>query len=71
MLNEEKIRLMTNMAMFEKKNGKAMNSGKNYFKSDYISRNMIRGFQLHHKLRGNSLHLADLQHGRVFEHSLL
>ena len=44
MLNEEKIRLMTNMAMFEKKNGKAMNSGKNYFKSDYISRNMIRGF---------------------------
>ena len=28
MLNEEKIRLMTNMAMFEKKNGKAMNSAK-------------------------------------------
>ena len=38
MLNEDKIKLMTSMAMFEKKNGKAMNAGKNYFKSDYVSR---------------------------------
>ena len=44
MLNEDKIKLMTSMAMFEKKNGKAMNAGKNYFKSDYVSRQMIRGF---------------------------
>ena len=42
MLNEDKIKLMTSMAMFEKKNGKAMNAGKNYFKSDYVSRQMIR-----------------------------
>ena len=44
MLNEDKIKLMTGMAMFEKKNGKAMESGRNYFKSDYISRQMIRSF---------------------------
>ena len=31
MLNEDKIKLMTSMAMFEKKNGKAMNAGKELF----------------------------------------
>lgn len=44
MLNEEKIRLMTDLAVFEKKNGGRMVSITSYFKSDYISRNMIRGF---------------------------
>ena len=44
MLNEEKIRLMTDIAIFEKENGRRMNGITSYFKSDYISRNMIRGF---------------------------
>lgn len=44
MLNEDKIRLMTDLAMFEKKNGRQMKTVSSYFKSDYISRNLIRGF---------------------------
>lgn len=43
MLNEEKIRLMADLAVFEKKNGGRMQAVTSYFKSDYISRNMIRG----------------------------
>ena len=37
MLNEEKIRLMTDIAMFEKKNEKDMIQVGRYFRSDYIS----------------------------------
>lgn len=44
MLNEEKIRLMTDIAVFEKENGRKMAGITSYFKGDYISRNMIRGF---------------------------
>ena len=44
MLNEEKIRLMTELALFEKTNGTEMKSAVGYFKSDFISRCMIRGF---------------------------
>lgn len=44
MLNEEKIRLMTDVAVFEKKNGPKVTAITSYFKNDYISRNMIRGF---------------------------
>lgn len=44
MLNEEKIRLMTDVAVFEKKNGSKVTAITSYFKSDYISRNIIRGF---------------------------
>ena len=44
MLNEDKIRLMTDLAMFEKSNGRQMKMVSSYFKSDYISRNLIRGF---------------------------
>lgn len=44
MLNEEKIRLMTDVAVFEKKNGPRVAAITSYFKNDYISRNMIRGF---------------------------
>lgn len=44
MLNEEKIRLMTDIAVFEKKNGGRMKLITSYFKSDYISKNLIRGF---------------------------
>ncbi len=42
MLNEEKIRLMTDIAMFEKKNEKDMIPAGRYFKSDYISMWLLR-----------------------------
>lgn len=42
MLNEEKIRLMTDIAMFEKKNEKDMILAGRYFKSDYISMWLLR-----------------------------
>ena len=38
MLNEDKIKLMTELALFE------MKTVNQYFKSDYISRNLLRGF---------------------------
>lgn len=44
MLNEEKIKLMTSIAMFEKKEGKRLRPSRCYFKSDYISRHMLMAF---------------------------
>lgn len=44
MLNEEKIRLMTELASFEKKNGAQMKTASGYFKSDFVSRHLIRSF---------------------------
>lgn len=44
MLNEEKIRLMVDVALFEKTKGTKMAAITSYFKRDYISRHMIRGF---------------------------
>lgn len=44
MLNEEKIRLMTGIAMFEKKTGKEILPAGRYFKSDYVGSHMIRSF---------------------------
>lgn len=44
MLNEEKIRLMTDLAAFEKKNGRRMRGVTGHFKSDYVSRYLMRGF---------------------------
>lgn len=44
MLNEEKLRLMTDLAMFEKKHGTGVKIAASYFKGDYISRKLIRGF---------------------------
>lgn len=44
MLNEEKIRLMTELALFEKKHSSEMKTVNQYFKNDYISRSLIRGF---------------------------
>ncbi|MDE7157898.1 MAG: hypothetical protein K2O02_08180 [Lachnospiraceae bacterium] len=41
MLNEEKIRLMTKLALYEGKNGKKALSANKYFRNDYISINMI------------------------------
>lgn len=44
MLNEDKIKLMSSIALFEKKEGKKIFPINRYFKSDYISSHMIRSF---------------------------
>lgn len=44
MLNEDKIKLMTGIAMFEKKEGKRIFSVNRYFRSDYISSHLLRSF---------------------------
>ncbi|MFR5601140.1 MAG: hypothetical protein ACLTKI_01695 [Lachnospiraceae bacterium] len=44
MLNEDKIKLMTGIAMFEKKEGKRIVSANRYFKSDYVSTYLLRSF---------------------------
>ena len=44
MLNEEKIRLMTGIAMFEKKEGKRIFPQNRYFKRDYISWHLFGAF---------------------------
>lgn len=44
MLNEEKIRLMTGTAMFEKKEGKRIFPQNRYFKRDYISWHLFGAF---------------------------
>lgn len=43
MLNEDKIKLMTELALFEKKHASQMKTVNQYFKSDYISRNLPPG----------------------------
>ena len=42
MLSEEKIKIMTNLAMFEKKEGNRIFPVNRYFKSDYISSKLLR-----------------------------
>lgn len=44
MLSEEKIKLMTEIAMFEKREGKKIFPVCSSFKSDYVSRHMLRSF---------------------------
>ena len=44
MLNEEKIRLMTGIAMFEKKEGKQIFPQNRFFKRDYISWHLFGAF---------------------------
>lgn len=44
MLNEDKIKLMTGIAMFEKRERKAIFPANRYFRSDYISSRMLRSF---------------------------
>ncbi|MDD3251542.1 MAG: hypothetical protein PHV18_03180 [Lachnospiraceae bacterium] len=44
MLNEDKMKLMTGIAMFEKKEGKSIFPANRYFRSDYISSRMLRSF---------------------------
>lgn len=42
MLNEEKVKLMTRMAMYEKKPGRKAMKMTKYFQSDFVSWNMIK-----------------------------
>ncbi len=44
MLNEEKLKLMTGIAMFEKREGKKIFPVSRYFRSDYISSHVLRSF---------------------------
>ncbi|RGY96099.1 hypothetical protein [Clostridium sp. AM58-1XD] len=44
MLNEDKIQLMTGIAMFEKKEGKDMFPAESMFKSDYVGSHMLKAF---------------------------
>lgn len=44
MLSEEKIKIMTSLAMFEKHEGKRVFPINRYFKSDYISSKLLRSF---------------------------
>ena len=44
MLSEEKIKIMTNLAMFEKSEGNRIFPVNRYFKSDYISSKLLSSF---------------------------
>ena len=44
MLNEDKIKLMTSIAMFEKREGKHIAPANRFFRSDYISGRIMRSF---------------------------
>ncbi len=44
MLNEDKIELMTGIAMFEKKEGKQAAAAGREFKSDFVGRHMLHAF---------------------------
>ncbi len=44
MLSEEKIKLMTSIAIFEKAEKRNLLLAKRYFKTDYIGQNLLRAF---------------------------
>ena len=44
MLNEEKIRYMTELAIFEKNEGRKIFPVNRFFRSDYVGGQMFRGF---------------------------
>jgi len=44
MLNEDKLKLMTGIAMFEKREGRRIFPVQRYFRGDYISRHLFRSF---------------------------
>ena len=44
MLNEDKIKLMAGIAMFEKREGKRIFPVNRYFRSDYISKHLFHSF---------------------------
>ena len=61
MLSEEKIKIMTNLAMFEKNEGNRIFPVNRYFKSDYISSKLLRSFfQLYPELPFRPCHVGAL-----------
>lgn len=44
MLNEEKLKLMTGIAMFEKAEGGRLALVRRYYRGDYIGRSLFKGF---------------------------
>lgn len=44
MLNEDRLKLMTSIGMFEKKEGKRIFPVYRYFRSDYIGKHLLRSF---------------------------
>lgn len=44
MLNEDKLRLMTGIAIFEKREGRKIFPVQRYFRGDYISKHLFRSF---------------------------
>ncbi|MBO5573037.1 MAG: hypothetical protein J5947_02190 [Clostridium sp.] len=44
MLREDILRMMTDLAMFEKKHGAQIRETSDFFKSDYVGRHLLRGF---------------------------
>jgi hypothetical protein len=44
MLNEDKMKLMTSIAMFEKREGKNIFPANRFFRGDYISMHLLRSF---------------------------
>lgn len=44
MLNEDKIKLMTSISMFEKKEGKYIFPMNRFFRGDYVSSHLVRSF---------------------------
>ncbi len=44
MLNEDKLKLMIELSIYEKKHKKSIENAKKYFKEDYIARNLIEIF---------------------------
>ncbi len=44
MLREDKLRMMTDLAMFEKKHGAEIRETSDFFRSDYVGRHLLRGF---------------------------
>lgn len=44
MINEDRLKLMTGIGMFEKKEGEKIFPAYRFFRSDYISRDLLRAF---------------------------
>lgn len=44
MLNEDKIRLMNEIAMYEKKEARRMRPARKYFRDDYVAKHMLQSF---------------------------
>ena len=68
MLNEDKIKLMTGIALFEKREGKHIFPANRYFRSDYISGRIPAFFLcLYRMLHFMRAHVGALQHGASFK----